>query len=121
MNADTSSPAAVVVADDNRTLAILAHIGGLLTSWIAPLVLMLVSKPYTLDGAFARDNAREALNFQITLLLAYFVAFALSFILIGILVFWGLFLMNLILCIVAAVHASNGQTYRYPFTLRLVK
>lgn len=102
----------------DKTLAILVHIGGLFTSWIAPLIIYLIKKGE--NDAFTTDNAREALNFQITVMIAYFVCFILTFVLIGILLFWVVMMANLVLCIVAAVKASNGERYRYPMTIRLI-
>ncbi|MEJ8849391.1 DUF4870 domain-containing protein [Variovorax rhizosphaerae] len=107
-------------ANTSKTMAILAHIGGLLTSWLAPLVIYLIHKPDPND-AFTTDNAREALNFQITVIIAYFACFILSFVFIGIFLFWIVMMANLVLCILAAVKASDGTSYRYPLTLRLVK
>ena len=84
----------------------------------APLIVYLIKKGS--GDEFTTANAREALNFQITLVIAYVVCFILSFVLIGIFLLWIVILANLILCILAAVKASNGETYRYPMTIRLV-
>jgi len=101
-------------------MAILAHIGGLFTSWLAPLIIYLVKKSEP-EGAFDTENAREALNFQLSIFLAYVACFVLSFVLIGLLMVWIVVVANLVLSIVAAVKASNGIVYRYPLTLRLIK
>ncbi|HEY0489517.1 MAG TPA: DUF4870 domain-containing protein [Telluria sp.] len=101
---------------EDRTLGILVHILGLFTSWIGPLIVYLVSK----DG-MTKDNARESLNFQITVMLAYFLCMVLALVLIGIFMMWIVFIADLVLCIVAAVKTSNGESYRYPMTLRLIK
>ncbi|MDM4768322.1 DUF4870 domain-containing protein [Pelomonas sp. SE-A7] len=106
---------------NDRTLAILAHIGGLLTTWVAPLVIYLIKKGEPGGGGFAADQAREALNFQLTVFIAYCVCWVLAFVLIGILLFWVVGLVNLVFCIVAAVKASSGVAYRYPFAFRLIK
>jgi len=103
----------------DKTVAILVHLGGLFFSWLAPLIVYLVKKGSNED--FTVHNAREALNFQLTLLVAYFVCFVLSFILIGLFLFWVTMLANLILCVMAAVKASNGVDYRYPMSIRFVK
>jgi len=104
---------------DNRTLAILVHVSGIFFNFLAPLIVFLIKKD---DGdRFTVDNAREALNFQITVTLVYFACFILSFILIGLFMFWIVGMVNLILCIVAAVKASEGKVYRYPIAIRLVK
>jgi len=104
---------------DNRTIAILVHVSGIFFNFLVPLIVFLIKKD---DGdPFTVDNAREALNFQITVTLVYFACFILSFILIGLFMFWIVGMVNLILCIVAAVKASEGKVYRYPVAIRLVK
>lgn len=103
----------------DKTLGILVHIGGIFFSWLAPLVLFLVKKDS--GDKFTTDNAREALNFQITVLIMYIGCFILSFILIGLFLFWVVMLGNLILSIMAAVKASDGLVYHYPMTIRLIK
>lgn len=106
-------------ASEDKTLGILVHLGGLFTSWVIPLIIYLIKKG---DGdTFTVRNAREALNFQITVFIGLMVSFILAFILIGIFIMWAIGLFNLIFCILAAVKASNGEVYRYPLTLRLIK
>lgn len=107
------------INQQEKTLAVLVHIGGLFFSWLAPLVIYLVKKGS--DEELTIHHAREALNFQLTLLIAYVVCFILSFILIGLFLLWIVMLANLILSIMAAVKASNGIEYRYPMTIRFVK
>jgi len=120
---------------EERQWALFAHLsallGGLLTGafaglgcFIGPLVIWLVKKD---TMPFVDDQAKEALNFNITLaiigvllLLLTLVTFgfgALLAIPIGILVgiAW------LVFTIIAAVKANEGERYRYPFTLRLIK
>ncbi|NEL79749.1 MAG: DUF4870 domain-containing protein, partial [Xanthomonas perforans] len=64
-----------------------------------------------------------ALNFQITVIIAYVAAVILTIVSFGILFFVPtlVWIANLVLCILAAVKANNGEHYRYPFTLRLIK
>ena len=104
----------------DRIFAVLAHIGGIFFWFIPALVVYLIKKDEP-NGQFDADQAKEALNFQITLTIGYFVSALLMLVLIGILTFWLLALGNLILSIVAAVKANGGVAYRYPLTLRLIK
>lgn len=101
----------------DRTFAILAHIGGLFTSWIAPLVIYLIKKSDPADS-FGAENAKEALNFQLTLFILLLV---MMFTFVGLFLIWIPMLFNLVVSIVAAVKASNGVAFRYPLTLRLIK
>jgi len=107
------------LVQQDKTIAILVHIGGLFTSWVVPLVLYLMKK--SSNDVFSTHHSREALNFQLTLLVVYFVCFILSFVLIGLFFFWIAMLGNLVLSIMAAVKASNGNDYRYPMTIRFIK
>jgi len=116
-NVPSTAPVNTVKTGD-KTLAILVHIGGLFFSWMAPLIIYLIKKGE--GDEFTTNNAREALNFQLTVLIAYVGCFILSFVLIGLFLFWVVMMGNLVLTIVAAVKTSNGENYRYPMTIRLV-
>jgi hypothetical protein len=103
---------------DQRMWAIFSHVGGILFSFVAPLVIWLVFKG---RGALVEDQAKEALNWQITLVIAYIVGGILTVVLIGALVLLAAGIAALVFGILAAVASSSGQFYRYPFTLRLIK
>ena len=104
----------------DRTFAILAHVGGIFFGLIPALIIYLIKKSEP-SAQFDTEQAKEALNFQITVMIAYFACGILIFVLIGALLIWVVMLANLVLCIVAAIKASNGVMYRYPLTLRLIK
>jgi uncharacterized Tic20 family protein len=110
---------------EERNWAVLAHLSALLglVVWAAgillgPLIVWLVKRD-TLP--FVNDQAREALNFQITVFLAGIVCTALIFLLIGIPLLVALGLFDLVFVIIAAVKANEGVAYRYPICLRLIK
>jgi uncharacterized protein len=103
---------------DETNIAMLAHLFGIFTGFIGALVIWLLKKD---DSGFIGEEAREALNFQITLMVAYVVAGVLAFLLIGLVLFPILFVLNLVFCLMGAVSASKGKPYRYPFALRLLK
>ncbi|MCC4587784.1 DUF4870 domain-containing protein [Xanthomonas sp. NCPPB 1067] len=106
-----------------RTLALVAHLLGTLTYFIGALVVWLISKDASPSKPFATDQAKEALNFQITVTLAMIVAVVLATVTFGALFFLPtlVWIASVVFCIVAAVKANNGEHYRYPFTLRLIK
>ena len=85
---------------------------------LGPLVVMLTKRE---TSAFVEDQARESLNFQITILLATIVAAVSLIALVGFLLLPAVMLWWLVGTIMASVKASNGEWYRYPYTLRLVK
>lgn len=103
--------------EKNTGMATLAHALGIFTGFVGAMIIYLVEK----DEGYVKDQAKEALNFQITIAICYVISWVLIFVLIGGLLVWIVYLANLILCIVAAIAASKGQDYRYPFALRLIK
>jgi uncharacterized protein len=107
---------------EERTLALIAHLLGIITWFVGPLIIWLISKDDR-NKAFVTDQAKEALNFQITVTLGYILAFILTLISFGLL-FFAPFLVglaNLVFCIIGGLKANEGTAYRYPFTLRLIK
>lgn len=106
-------------SNDDRNLAMLTHLSGFLLSILVPLIMWLVHKDRP-EKAYLVREAKEALNFQLTVLIGYFICGILSIILIGVFLGWLLWVTNVVLCIVAAVRVSSNGTYRYPFALRLV-
>ncbi len=125
-------PAAGTPTQDEKTWALLAHIGSLVSAWfafgfIAPLLVMLVKG----DSPFVRRHAVESLNFQISMLIYSIVGGILAVLVV--LVTFGLgalvviplvivvAVVVLVFVLIATVRASNGEDYRYPFTLRFIR
>lgn len=112
-NANDSSSAP---SKDDCNIAMLAHLLGIFFGFLAPLVIWLVKKD---ESRFISEQAKEALNFQVTMTIAAFISGMLMFILIGFLLLPAVFIINFIFCIIAAIAASKGESYRYPFAIRL--
>jgi len=104
-------------SNDDKNIATITHLGGILFSFIPSLIVWLLKKD---DSEYIAAQAKEALNFQITVLLAQFVSGVLVFILVGFVLLGLIWLFNIVLCIIAAISTSKGETYRYPLTLRLI-
>jgi uncharacterized Tic20 family protein len=106
-----------------RQWAMFAHLSALLAAFVGgltflgPLIIWLIKKD---ENAFVAEHAKEALNFNITVTIAFIVSFVLSFLIVGIPILVAVSIAWLILTIMAAVKANNGEVYRYPATLRLV-
>ena len=105
---------------DQRTMSLLAHLLGIVTGPIGALIIWLVSKDDASKG-FVVDQSKEALNFQITVFIAIVISWILAFVLIGLLLMPLVGIANLVLCIIAGIKANNGESYRYPFALCLIK
>ena len=108
------------VTQDDKTMALIGHISGIVAGFIGPLVIWLINKDKT-EKEWLNGQAKEALNFQITILIAYFVCGVLTLVLIGFLLMFAVWVANLVLCIMAGMKANEGADYRYPFALRLIK
>jgi hypothetical protein len=68
------------------------------------------------------QHGKEALNFQITVLIAFIISAVLTVVLIGIFLMFAVGITALVLTIMAVIKVSNGQLdYKYPFALRLIK
>lgn len=103
---------------DEKMWSILTHIGGILFYWIAPLIAYLVLKD---RGPFVRWHTRQALNFQLTILIAYVVGAVLSIILVGMFVVLAAVVLDIVFSILAAMAANRGEFYRYPIAIEFVK
>ncbi len=106
-----------VPSNDEKNIVTITHLGGILFSFIPSLIVWLLKKD---DSEYIAAQAKEALNFQITLLMAQFIAYVLIFILIGFVLLGLIWIFNIVFCILAAISSSKGESYRYPFTLRLI-
>ena len=122
-----NSPATpgTVPTENERTWGMLAHLSAL-AGLVMPLVgivlgPLLVWLTRRDESEFVAAHAKEALNFNISVLLGALACMLLMLVFIGFLLGTALFVAWLVMMLVAAIKASEGQTYRYPFSLRLVK
>lgn len=105
-------------SQDAKTMAMLAHLLGLFTGFLGPLIIWLIKKD---EDPFVNDQGKEALNFQITVIIALFASgFASMLCCVVIPLTVAVVVANLVFCIIAAIEANKGVAYRYPVTLRLI-
>ena len=124
-----AAPAPYAASSQSRQWALFAHLSSLAglvigLNFLGPLIIYLVKKN---EDPYVTEHAREALNFNLSvflyLIVCAFAAVILTLVLIGILLFPVLFAIAIawiVLTIVAAVKANNGEVYRYPLTIRFV-
>jgi uncharacterized Tic20 family protein len=103
---------------DARLWAMLGQLSGIVLGFIGPLIVMLVFGP---RNAFVKSQSTEALNFQITIAIAYVVSIILTLVVIGAFLLMIVWVVNIVFCIIAGLKNNSGEEYRYPYTLRLVK
>lgn len=94
-----------------------AHLGGVL-GFLPSLIIWIVFKD---RGSFTDTEAKEALNFQITIAIGYVIAYVLIFIFIGAILWWALWILSAVFSVIAFLRAKDGNHYRYPFAIRLIK
>jgi uncharacterized Tic20 family protein len=122
-------PVAGLSPQEERTWAMFAHIGSIIAAFLAlaflgPLVVLLTQGA---KSAFVRRHAVESLNFQLTLLIAVVVGVIGSLVTLGLglLIFIPLLIVGgiaaLVFTVMGAVKANNGEEYRYPINIRMVK
>ena len=115
---------------DARRWAMFCHLGalvGLLGNGvgflIVPLVVWLIKKD---EIPLVDDQGREALNFNISVMIAmiicvvaaFVLAFTGIFLIVGILAAGGVAVYSLVMTIIAGISAQKGELYRYPLTWR---
>ena len=122
-----NSPATpgTVPTENERTWGMLAHLSALaglvmplVGIVLGPLVVWLTRRD---ESEFVAAHAKEALNFNISVLLGALACMLLMLVFVGFLLGTALFVAWLVMMLIAAIKASEGQAYRYPFSLRLVK
>ena len=90
---------------EDRTIALITHLSGIIAGFIVPLIIWLINKDKP-EKSWLNEQAKEALNFQI---------------LIGVLINFAAWIACLVFSIIAGLAANKGEAYRYPFALRLIK
>ncbi|TXK17165.1 DUF4870 domain-containing protein [Homoserinibacter sp. GY 40078] len=120
-------PAAPLTEAEDKQWASFAHLGGIL-SFLPALIIWLIFKD---RGPKTNVEGKEALNFQITLVIAQVANFILGLILsivtfglwgiIQTLIWLALWAVGIIFSIVAFTKVNAGGSYRYPFAIRLIK
>ena len=106
------------VTQEERTLAMLCHLLAVFTGFLGPLIIWLIKKD---DSPFIDDQGKEALNFQLTVLIAMLIAGVTMCFYIGMLLAPAVGIANIVLCIMACIKANEGERYRYPWCIRFVK
>jgi hypothetical protein len=105
---------------DERTMGILSHILAIVPGIgiLGPLLIWLIKKD---ESQFVEANAKESLNFQLTVIIAFLISSILIVVVIGMLLLAVVGVSDVVLVILATVKASENKIYRYPINLRLIK
>lgn len=126
---ETSSPPLLPGSVNNivnaRTWGALCHASALLGVFLhfpghllAPLIVWLLKRD---ESPEIDAQGKEAVNFQISMLIYNIIAGVFCLILIGFLLLPILWVLNAVFVIIASIKASDGELYRYPLTIRFIQ
>ncbi len=102
----------------DKILAIICHISLFLgVGFLLPLIVFLVKKS---ESPWLGSQAREVLNFHISLIIYGFISFILIFFFVGALLLAALGIFAAVCSVIGAIRASEGTVYHYPFTIRMI-
>ena len=119
------SPAPASNLINVRTWSAFCHASALLGVFLhfpghvlAPLIVWLLKRD---ESPEIDAHGKEALNFQISMLIYNIIAGVFCLVLIGFLILPVLWVLNAVLVIIASIKASDGELYRYPLTIRFLQ
>jgi hypothetical protein len=119
--APSQDPLQIESTPDDRNMAFICHLVGGLIGFLVPLIVWLIKKD---QSKFVNDQGKEALNFQLTLIIGHVVLTPFLCIpFVNILVIFahlGLRVLSVVFGIIAGLEAQKGTVYRYPVALRML-
>ncbi len=103
---------------EEKAWAMGCHLLALVTGFVGPLVFWLVKKE---SSAFIDEQGKEAVNFQLSMIIYILVAQVSMLVIIGILLVPAVIIFDLVCVILGAVKAYGGEHFRYPLCIRFIK
>ncbi|MHC4984521.1 MAG: DUF4870 domain-containing protein [Planctomycetota bacterium] len=112
------APVAKDPQQEAQQWALFCHLGAFVGGLILPLVLWLVKKD---DHPFIDEQGKEAVNFQLTVLIGILISVPLCLVIVGFFFLIIITILNMVFSVLAAIAASKGEHYRYPVCIRFIK
>jgi uncharacterized Tic20 family protein len=113
-----SAPQPLMSPADEKLWAMLVHLGCFVLGFWSSLIGYLVLRD---RGPFVRQHTASALNFHLTMLIAYVAGIVLLFAIVGIFVLLAVGVVQIVFTIMAAVAANKGEYYTYPLSITFVR
>jgi uncharacterized Tic20 family protein len=98
-------------------MGMLAHLLSIFLGFLGPLIIWLIKKD---QSPYVNDQAKEALNFQITLVIVYIIGWLLALVLVGFFILAAAWILSIVFGIMGAAAASRHEPYRYPINIRFM-
>jgi uncharacterized protein len=111
-----SSALSIPSTQEDRQMGLFCHLGGALLGFLVPLIIWLIKKD---QSKFVDDQGKEALNFQITLLIGHVIGGATICFTFG-LINMAVWVLGLVFGIMGGMEANKGVVYRYPINIRMI-
>jgi len=108
---------AVEVCEHSKQWGMFAHLSGIFTGFIGPLIIWQIKKD---ELPFASEQAKEALNFQITMAILYIIGIVTSIIFIGLFLILAVMIFTIVTSIIGGLKANSGEHYSYPIIFRFI-
>ena len=121
MNDEITETTEGIPDKDARTWAMICHLiafSGYVVPFgnlLGPLIVWAIKKD---EHPFINDQGKEAINFQLTITIVIIVSLILTLLLIGFLLLAIVCVYSIVMIVIAAIKANEGETYRYPYTIR---
>jgi hypothetical protein len=118
------SPPVPALSKDDRLWGAIAHLSAFAIYFtgvghiVGPMIIWLWKRD---TSPFVAEEAKEAMNFNISVTIYAIVAAVLCIVLIGFFLLAALHIFQVVCIILGALKASDGRPFRYPLNLRLVK
>ena len=104
---------------NHKIWSMLCHLSGLIgVGFVLPLVVYFAMRR---ESEYVASNARAALNFHLSILIYCVCCIPLIFAVVGLPLMVMIAVFSLIVSIIAAVKASDGECYHYPLCIPLVR
>lgn len=103
------------VSGNGKTMAIIMHILGIFFWFIPALIVYLAA-----DDSFTKENAKNALNWQVSATIYAVISVLLILVIVGIVLLALLGIANMVFSIVAALKASDGEAWKYPLAIKFI-
>jgi uncharacterized Tic20 family protein len=114
-----SQPSPPLSPADEKTWSVIVHVAGIFFGWVGPLVGYLLLRD---RGPFIRHHTAAALDFQLTLVIAYVIGIATAgHAGVGVVVIFATWAASILFGILAAKATNEGRYARYPFAIDFVR
>lgn len=100
-----------IASQEDKTMAMLAYLLGIVTGFLGPLIVWLIKKD---QSKFVGYHALQALLLHAAVTVGYFIAGALTIVLVGWLLLPAVGILGLVFSIIAGLAANRGEMYEIP-------